>query len=54
MVFVLEIFTLDDLLIAVLQVVHTLIEYLRHIGTAKLAEESVFVYIIFSHNDIVV
>ena len=54
LVFVLEIFTLDDLLIAVLQVVHTLIEYLRHIGTAKLAEESVFVYIIFSHNDIVI
>ena len=49
MIRLLEVCRLDDWQVGFLQVMHTLVENLRHIGTSKLSIESIFVYLILSH-----
>lgn len=47
MVFLLEFLALNDGDITVLQVVHTLIEYFRHISATEMAIEAIVVYVVF-------
>ncbi len=46
MILCFELLTLDNRQICLLQIMHTLVEYLRHVSASELSIETVFVYII--------